>query len=114
MIREPWQSVVALCPELYNSAMLSGDVENACICRWSFCSGGFWTASLDLFSASKLTVVCIKEVVSLNHLNNSIVFEFFMGSHQLLPSLSTFIARPSINRILCYIALWHCIMLAYI
>mmetsp|Transcript_35428 Transcript_35428/g.62191 ORF Transcript_35428/g.62191 Transcript_35428/m.62191 type:complete len:395 (-) Transcript_35428:148-1332(-) len=61
MITEPCHSVLPLYPELYNSAMLVGDVENAMICRWSYCAVSFWIGASDLFSVSKNLVMCIKE-----------------------------------------------------
>ena len=65
MITEPFHSVLSLYPELYNSAMMVGDVENAMICRGSYCSGSFRSGASDLFSVSKLLVMCMKEAVSL-------------------------------------------------
>jgi len=60
-ITEPMHSVVALCPDMYNSAMIAGDVENAVICRWSYCSGGFWTGAFNLVPLSKNFILCIQE-----------------------------------------------------
>lgn len=64
MIKEPWQSVWAIYPGLYKSAMLSGDVENATICRWSYLAAGYWVGTMDISSVLKQLVPCIKEVVS--------------------------------------------------
>ncbi|KAL7543135.1 hypothetical protein ACHAXR_012438 [Thalassiosira sp. AJA248-18] len=62
MIEQPWHAVVALYPGLYKSAMLSGDVENAMICRWSYISAGYWVAAMDLDGCFKHLLMCIKEV----------------------------------------------------
>ena len=45
LLREPWPSVVALLPGLYNSAMLVGDVGNALICLWNHAGVGYWTGA---------------------------------------------------------------------
>lgn len=63
MTTEPFQSVVASFPELYNSAMMAGDVENAMICRGAYCAGIFFTNGSNLLSVSKHYVRCIKEAV---------------------------------------------------
>jgi len=60
-IAEPIHSVLPLYPELYNSAMQVGDVENAMICRWSYIAASLWIGATDLYSVSKHLVLCIKE-----------------------------------------------------
>ena len=64
MIKEPWHSVAALYPDAHNSAMLAGDVESACICRWSYSAANFWVAAQGLDHVYKHLVMCIKEMVS--------------------------------------------------
>ena len=63
VVTEPTQSIVASFPELYNSAMMAGDVENAMICRMTFCVGSFWTGASNLVSLAKHYVQCIQEAV---------------------------------------------------
>jgi len=58
---EPTELVAPLYIELYHSAMMVGDFENAMMCRWSYCSIDFWTAASGLFSVSNHLVNCIKE-----------------------------------------------------
>jgi len=60
-IAEPIHSVLPLYPELYNSAMHVGDVENAMMCRWSYIAASLWIGATDLYSVSKHLVMCIKE-----------------------------------------------------
>ena len=65
MIKEPWHSVVALFPGVYNSAMLAGDIENACICRWTYSAGNLWVAAQGLDHIYKHSLLSIKEMVGL-------------------------------------------------
>jgi len=62
-ITEPWHSVMNLFPGLYNSAMISGDVENAIICRWAYCIGTFWGCAFDLLTVAKHYAKCIQDAV---------------------------------------------------
>merc|ERR1719157_533873 len=55
---EPTELVAPLYIELYHSAMMVGDFENAMMCRWSYCSIDFWTAASGLFSVSNHLVNC--------------------------------------------------------
>lgn len=66
LITEPCHSVIASFPELYNSAMMAGDVENAMFCRGWYCGGSFYTGASNLVSLSRHYVQCIKEAVGLN------------------------------------------------
>jgi len=66
---EPYSSVLPLLAELYNSAMLVGDVANACLCRYCSCIVEFWTAALDLPSMSKRIISYIKEATKYQQRN---------------------------------------------
>jgi len=79
MIKEPWHSVAMIYPDLYNSAMLSGDIENAMICRWSYCSAGFWLGSMNLTSVSRNVALCIKEVAK--HKQNTMLYSAMGIAH---------------------------------
>jgi len=54
---------MSIFPELYNSAMLAGDIENALFARWNCCGYGFWTTIEDLQSVSKHIALLIREAV---------------------------------------------------
>lgn len=60
---EPVQSAVSLFPELYDSAMLTGNVALALTCRRLYCNGIFFTGKSDLMTCSKHLVKCIQQSV---------------------------------------------------
>lgn len=66
----PAREVLPLFPELYHSAMLAGDVENALTARWTCCGFGFWSGAEDLRTLSKHTALVVREAVGvgLSHL----------------------------------------------
>jgi len=72
MIKEPWQSSHPIFLGLYDSAMLSGDIENAMICRFNCCIGLFWLGVLDLPSVSKYASMCIKQMAK--HKQNTMLY----------------------------------------
>ncbi|KAL9178272.1 hypothetical protein ACHAXT_001700 [Thalassiosira profunda] len=61
MIQQPMQAVTAEFPEMYRSAMLSGDIESAVLCRVTYPCACFWTGASSLSSASQNLVGCLKE-----------------------------------------------------
>ncbi|KAL9184820.1 hypothetical protein ACHAXT_002597 [Thalassiosira profunda] len=61
LLREPVQAVTAEFPEMYRSAMLSGDIESAVMCRWLYPCACFWSGALSLSSVSQHLVGCMKE-----------------------------------------------------
>ncbi|KAL9184818.1 hypothetical protein ACHAXT_002595 [Thalassiosira profunda] len=61
MLREPVQAVTLELPEMYRSAMLSGDIESAVMCRWLYPCACFWSGALSLSSVSQHLVGCMKE-----------------------------------------------------
>jgi len=85
VIVEPCISSLPIFPELYNSAMLSGDVENAMICRWWYCAVYFWIGACSIFSASKKMVLCNQEAAK--YQQNTIVL-FTMSTLNVCSFLS--------------------------
>ena len=61
---EPAQSVVAILPDRYNSAMLAGDMDSAMLSLLAHCIGTLHIGS-ELKSLSKSFVACIKQSVRL-------------------------------------------------
>jgi predicted ATPase len=70
-IKEPWQSVQALLPSLYDSAMLVGDVESAMTCRWAYCISALFEGTQGLASLRVEASLCVKEVAK--HQQNTIL-----------------------------------------
>ena len=64
MLDEARQAVTAELAEMYRSAILSGDIESATMCRLAYPVGGFWSGALSLSSVSQNLVGCLKEAVS--------------------------------------------------
>ena len=58
---EPAQSAIASYPSLYESAMLSGDIENAMKLGWLHCSACFYVGTIELISLSKHFRSCFKQ-----------------------------------------------------
>jgi len=61
MLTEPIPSVLAHWSDLYNSAMMAGDVANAGLCRLHYCIGGFWACLFDLVTVARHFGQCIQE-----------------------------------------------------
>ena len=59
-IKSPWHQVKDAFPELYSSAMLTGDVENALLCRWSYYGTKYWIGD-DLTSLATPFLMCMKD-----------------------------------------------------
>jgi len=57
---EPMQSAVGNCPDRYNSAMLTGDIDSAMMSLLAHCIGSLHIGT-ELTSLSKLFVACIKQ-----------------------------------------------------
>ncbi|KAL7547303.1 hypothetical protein ACHAWF_010625 [Thalassiosira exigua] len=67
VLSEPGPSILARLSDLYRSAILVGDVENATWCRWNSCCMAFWSGSDNLFSLSKHLVMCTQEAEKYHH-----------------------------------------------
>jgi len=65
---EPQHSLLYILPDRYNSAMLTGDVASAMICRLAFCTQSFY-AGQNLISLSRTFLACIKESVKYQQIN---------------------------------------------
>ena len=63
MAIEPHQSVIAACPEHYNSAMISGDVDLAMVVGVFYCIANFYLGLTDLNTVSKHFVSIMKEAL---------------------------------------------------
>ena len=77
LITEPAPSVMHRLPEVYTSAMMVGDVENAMKCRSGHCALLWWIGQSDLFSLEKHLIRCINEAVSQKYFDTS----FFLIFH---------------------------------
>ena len=63
LVVEPIQTVVDNFPDRYNSAMMVGDVDMACLSLLAYCVGKL-TVGENLFTLSKSYIACIKQSVS--------------------------------------------------
>ncbi|KAL9184861.1 hypothetical protein ACHAXT_002638 [Thalassiosira profunda] len=57
---EPMQSVVALYPDLYSSAIKCGQMDDAVLCRVAYCGGLYWTGA-NLEKVASHCELCIME-----------------------------------------------------
>ena len=116
---QPFHSVVAIFPDLYNSAMLAGDVENTLMSHWNYCAASFITGAMNLKSLLKQFVMCIKDAVRFNRwIWRLFVFWFkrYLTNYcRLLHFHSTpnIQIRLNINRKLCFMVPCHTWMLTY-
>jgi len=72
MSTEPMHCTPIVFLDYYKSAMMSGDIENALVCRWNYCCAGFWLSMLDLSSVSRYAAVCMKEMAK--HKQSTILY----------------------------------------